>query len=355
MRNKNTLSFGFLGLGNIVRLRVSDIFLKEIDKKKAKVVAVYDKNITKNIEFSKKFNCSISKTENDFFDKKFKICYISTESGSHFKNIIKCFKKNKHVIVEKPPVLKTNQLIFLNKLANKKKLNLFVIYQNRENKSVQFVKNFIRNNREKIVFVNLKLLWSRPQKYYTNWHGKWKTDGGVLAQQGIHYIDLLCYLFGKPLKAIGKMTNISNKLEAEDTHIGIVNFKKANCTFNLTTALRPQDHTSSIEIYYKTKMIKLSGLCCNEVSVVSYDGQKKTFYKKLSKRFSEKVKNGIGISHLYFFQKVTNFFLRKKSSEPLKAIDTLDTLKLINMIYKSTEVNGWVKNSSSNIISRLGN
>ena len=102
----------------------------------------------------------------------------------------------------------------MNKIAKSKNLDFFVIYQNRENKAVKFVKKYLMNNeKRKIVYVNLNLLWSRPQKYYSRWHRKWKDDGGVLAQQGIHYVDLLCYLFGKPIQAISAIENISNKLE----------------------------------------------------------------------------------------------------------------------------------------------
>ena len=69
---------------------------------------------------------------------------------------------------------------------------------------------------EKIIFVNLKLLWSRDQNYYSDWHGKWKMDGGVLAQQGIHYVDILFYLFGKPMKCVSLMDNKINKLQQVD-------------------------------------------------------------------------------------------------------------------------------------------
>ena len=74
----------------------------------------------------------------------------------------------------------------------------------------------------------------------------------MLTQQGIHYVDLLCYFFGRPIKCISLIANKSNKLQAEDTHIGIVEFKSTNCTLNLTTALKPSDQEASIEIFSKT-------------------------------------------------------------------------------------------------------
>jgi UDP-N-acetyl-2-amino-2-deoxyglucuronate dehydrogenase len=353
MKKNKKIKFGLLGLGNVVQGRVKNLFTKEL--KNCSVKAVFDKDKKKIKEFSKYFNCSETSSEKLFFKQNFKICYISNPSGSHFKDILKCFKNNKHVVVEKPPVLKIKQLLFLSKFAKRKKLNFFVIYQNRENKSVKFVKKFLNQNKnDKIVLVNLNLLWSRPQKYYSNWHGKWKHDGGVIAQQGIHYIDLLCYFFGKPIKAVSLINNVSNKLEAEDTHVGLIKFKNANCTIGLTTALRPNDLKASIEIYCQKKIIRLSGLCCNNVSIENYDKSKFKYYKKLGKNNSEKVINGMGNSHLNCFDKIVKK-LQNKTSKPLKAIETIDTLKLINMLYRSSSKAGWIKNNKTIINSRLGN
>ena len=51
------------------------------------------------------------------------------------------------------------------------------------------------------------------------------------------------------------MNNVSNKLEAEDTHVGLIKFKKANCTIGLTTALKPNDLKASIEIFLSKKLL----------------------------------------------------------------------------------------------------
>ena len=83
-------------------------------------------------------------------------------------------------------------------------------------------------------------------------------DGGVVAQQGIHYIDLLNHLFGKPSKCISYITNKTNKLQAEDTHCSMIIYKNnISCTVNLSTGFRPKDYEASINIYCKIKFI-----CC---------------------------------------------------------------------------------------------
>ena len=352
MKKNKDIKFGLLGLGTVVKLRVFNLFNNEL--KNIKVISVFDNDKRKTLEYSKKFNCQLIKNRRNFLLSDFNVCYISTPSGSHYKDILDCFKYNKHVVVEKPPVLKVSQLLILNRIALKKKLNFHVIYQNRENKAVKFVKNFLQKNiKDKVILVNLNLFWSRPQKYYSRWHGKWKHDGGVLSQQGVHYIDLLCYFFGKPMKAISEILNISNKLEAEDTHIGLVKFKNVTCSIGLTTALKSVDLKASIDIICQNKQISLFGNACNKVSITNYNKRKDSL-NKLCIKNSQNFKSGVGISHYESLKKVVDSYLDKRSF-PLKAIDTMNTLKLINMLYLSAHKKSWIINNKKIISSKLGN
>ena len=157
-KNKNIMiKFGILGLGRIVKSRIYDVFKKEV--KKTCVIAVYDKDKRKNFKFSKYFNTKKNKSLKDFLDKKFDYVYIATESGNHAKNIKSCLDRGKNVIVEKPPTLRIDQLIKLENLARKKKLDFFVVFQNRMNKSVVFLKKILNKKlQKKIIFVNLTII-----------------------------------------------------------------------------------------------------------------------------------------------------------------------------------------------------
>ena len=120
----------------------------------------------------------------------------------------------------------------------------------------------------------------RKQSNYNDWHGKWLYDGGVIAQQGIHYIDLLCYFFGEPSDCVSSIYNKSNKLQAEDTHLGLIKFKNGViCQVSLTTALRPTDFQATIEVFQKEKQTKLHGLCCNKIDINYYNSKKKRILK----------------------------------------------------------------------------
>ena len=346
---KKKISFSILGLGRVIDKRVFHMFKYEI--KNGYVKTIFDKNKKKTKKYEKLFNCNSENSLENFLNIKSDFIYIATESGNHFKHILKCFNHNKNVIVEKPPVLKVDELEILNKIAKKKKLKFYTIFQNRLNKSVQYVKKIIK--KEKIIFVDLSLIWSRPQAYYNDWHGNWKLDGGVLAQQGIHYVDLLIYLFGNPHKCVSSLENRVNKLQAEDTHSSLIVFKKnkLSCTVNMSTAFRPKDFEASIKIYCKKKVISLGGLCCNTVSIS--DLSKNNNKYKTIKKFSEKVPSGYGVSHKKVFQELKDYEL-KRNTDPLKAYKTLSTIKLINMMYKSFFENRWIYFDTKKIVSKLG-
>lgn len=347
---KKKINFGILGLGRVFDKSVCDIFLNKL--KNSNIVSVYDKNIKKKKKFEKIFNTVPVKSIYEFLEKKYDYIYIATESGNHYKNILDCFKYGHNVIVEKPPVLKINELEELDKISKSKALEFFVVYQNRLNLSVNYLKNKFTNlvnKNNRVIFVSLDLLWSRNKSYYSDWHGKWKMDGGVLAQQGIHYIDLLCYLLGNPVKCISLISNKSNKIQAEDTHSALILFKNnISCTVNLTTAIKPNDIEATIKIYTQNNLIKLSGLCCNKLNI--YKNNKSIEIKKIY----EKVPNGYGISHKKVFQNLINYNLGFEKKKPLKAIDTLVTLKLVNMLYKSYEKKKWVYYNQKSITSKLG-
>ena len=65
----------------------------------------------------------------------------------------------------------------------------------------------------------------------------------------------------------------------------------------------------------------------------------KDFVKKIHKMLKQ-----VLVFLTSMFQKIIENFSKKKSY-PLRAIETIDTLKLINMLYLSTSKNKWVANN----------
>ena len=69
----------------------------------------------------------------------------------------------------------------------------------------------------------------RGIEYYNNLNGEtWKLDGGVVANQSAHFIDLLQWLFGmqKSFSKIRQMQKI--RKEVEDTALAIFEYNEKN-------------------------------------------------------------------------------------------------------------------------------
>jgi predicted dehydrogenase len=61
---------------------------------------------------------------------------------------------------------------------------------------------------------------------WKGWWGEWKTaGGGVGMTQFIHYLDLMCLLFGRPVEVAGMMGTIASSIESEDTLSAAVRFE----------------------------------------------------------------------------------------------------------------------------------
>ena len=74
---------------------------------------------------------------------------------------------------------------------------------------------FIRNDR----------LCDSPFVASGRW-GRWElTGGGVVMTQFIHMLDLMCYLYGKPVQVTADMTTTLEDIEAEDVFAGAILFE----------------------------------------------------------------------------------------------------------------------------------
>ena len=258
--NRN-INIGVLGLGRLFEKRLNHLFLKET--KRVNLVSVFDLNKKKNSKYSKIFNLQKNHSLSEFLQKKYDYVYIATESGNHYKHTILALKNGHNIILEKPPVLKIEDFNNLIKLEKKFRKKIYVVFQNRLNSSVYLFNKKIDNiDPQNILNVSLNLQWSRDKKYYSDWHGKWKMDGGVLAQQGIHYIDLLCFFFGKPIKTIAYCSNKKHKIECEDTITALIQFKSdIVAQVFLTTAMFNKDYEASITVSTNKKIIKIPACC----------------------------------------------------------------------------------------------
>lgn len=137
-------------------------------------------------------------------------------------------KSGANVICEKPMVLNpwnTDSLVDLEKSSGKK---LFNILQLRLHEDIQKLKDKIDNGpADKIYDFDLTYITSRGNWYYASWKGDAAKSGGIATNIGIHFYDMLSWIFGA-LKE-----NIVH-LNSHDRAAGYFEFEKARVRWFLS-------------------------------------------------------------------------------------------------------------------------
>ena len=187
---------------------------------------------------------------------------ICTPSGLHAENTIFAARKA-YIICEKPIALDLNSAKKMLETCLKNKVNLMIILPFRKYRLIDLIKEKINmNSFGKIHLINLNIFWSRPQSYYdkTPWRGTINLDGGVLLNQVIHYIDLLYYLFDKPL-SVQAFNKKYRNIETDDS--SVINFKWAKDiigSINATMLTYPKNLEDSLTIIGEKGTIKIKSL-----------------------------------------------------------------------------------------------
>ncbi|HEX4351412.1 MAG TPA: Gfo/Idh/MocA family oxidoreductase [Polyangiales bacterium] len=194
---------------------------------------------------------------------------VLTPSGYHAQHAIRVARHKKHVIVEKPMALRLEDADDMIRATERAGVRLFVVKQNRFNPPVRRLRAAIDADRfGKMVMGTARVRWCRLQDYYDHdgWRGTRDLDGGVLANQASHYIDLLIWLLG-PVDSVMAMSAARlAKIETDDTAGVLLRFASgAIGIVEATTATRPVDLEGSLTILGERGAVELGGFAVNEI------------------------------------------------------------------------------------------
>jgi predicted dehydrogenase len=168
---------------------------------------------------------------------------ICTPSGLHAGQAIDALDAGKGVVIEKPIALSVDDGRRVVELARREQRFLSVISQRRTEDAVQALHRALADGRMgRPVLGETLVRWSRDQRYYDSagWRGTLAMDGGVLMNQAIHAIDLLCWLFGPVESVQGATATLVRRIEAEDTAVASLRFANgAVGSITATTAIAP--------------------------------------------------------------------------------------------------------------------
>jgi UDP-N-acetyl-2-amino-2-deoxyglucuronate dehydrogenase len=133
------------------------------------------------------------------YDKGIQLDYVSicTPNYLHDAHIRMALRRGADAICEKPLVLNPWNLDALQKMEKESEQRVWNILQLRVHKSIiELKKKIDAAPKDKIFDVDLTYLTSRGNWYYTSWKGDISKSGGIATNIGVHFYDMLSYLFG---------------------------------------------------------------------------------------------------------------------------------------------------------------
>lgn len=329
------IRFAFIGCGAIAHKHLLAISRFS----NTEVTGIFDINPQVSREFSRKYSIPAFKDiERMIEETQPHILNILTPSGMHAKNILELVRFNKHFVVEKPLALRLEDVDRVIAACDKNGLNIFVVQQNRFNPPIQKLKEAMARGRfGKLVLGTVRVRWCRDQAYYKqkSWRGTWALDGGVLANQASHHIDMLIWMMGEVESVVSKTARRLADIEAEDTGAAIIKFKNgALGIVEATTATRPRDLEGSISILGEKGAVEIGGFFMNELKVWNFLEKDRMDNQIWSKHAT--VPEIPAWSHAKFFKDMLDSFKNGKRCL-IDGLEARKSIELMNAIYESAE------------------
>lgn len=154
---------------------------------------------------------------------------ICTPSGLHAEQAIMAAKAGKHIVVEKPMAITTEQLNAIEDACEKYNVTLTSVCQMRFYPAFARTKKAVESGElGKMVYGDAYMKFNRTREYYASagWRGTWSMDGGgALMNQGIHGVDLLLYIMGDVKSVYARSSTLIHDIEVEDTAVAMIEYE----------------------------------------------------------------------------------------------------------------------------------
>lgn len=224
------------------------------------------------------------------FNRSSQLDYVSICSPNylHESHIRYGLQHNADVICEKPLVLNPADIDALKLIESETGKKVYNILQLRLHDSIIALKEKVtrelKENPDKVYDIDLTYLTSRGKWYFTSWKGDQAKSGGIASNIGVHFYDMLCWIFGDVEE------NIVH-LKTPDTNSGFFKLKNATVRWFL-----------SVNYEYIPETVKATG--ARTYRSITVDGDEIEFsggFTDLHTRSYEEILkgNGFGLDEAY--------------------------------------------------------
>src|SRR5205085_10548165 len=169
---------------------------------------------------------------------------LGTPHYLHAPQAIAALEAGRHVLTEKPMARTVRECDAMIAAAQQSGRVLAVCHNYRATASNFAARRLID---EGALGPLLRILWTsngmRTQAYYRSgaWRGRWETEGGgVMINQTVHDLDLLCWLAGPPAADCGSVARLSHETDVEDIACAAITMRcGAQCSLQVSITDAP--------------------------------------------------------------------------------------------------------------------
>lgn len=348
------LRVGLVGLGD-----VSFVHLDAIERiENAQLVGVCDIDEAckskgpENVPFFTDWAQMIEETKPD-------VVHLCLPHYMHYEMTKKVLEKGVHVFTEKPLALDLDEAEAFAELAAtyaEKGQRVGLCLQNRYNKASVAMKEAVESGKDGAVrFVKGEVLWFRPEEYYQvkPWRGTWaNAGGGVMMNQTIHTLDLMCYFGGQVDWLDSTVTGLAPyNIEVEDTVSATFKYKNGAIGHFFGTFTYLENKPVSLRVGCEKAVYELIS---DELYRVTPDGER-TLVAQNDQLPGNKTYYGAGhFTAIKAFYKAvidgTEDFIRVQDGVySIRLIDAIQTSALENRCVKPDEVEAFTAEKAKDI------
>ena len=222
----DTVRFGIVGLG-MGRHRAGIA----AQTPGAKLVAVCDLWEERGRSAAEELGCEWLRDFDDLLAREDLDCIgVFTPSGMHAEFATRALLAGKHVFVSKPLDLTLEACDQALAAAERTGKLLAVDFELRYDPRYHQLRAALREGAlGRLILGDLRLRWYRGQAYYdggfpAGWRSRLATERGSLANQAVHYLDLLQWWLGPVVSVCGQSGTFAHDIETEDTSLSLLSF-----------------------------------------------------------------------------------------------------------------------------------
>lgn len=338
MQTPGSLRVALVGCGRIAKRHAELLSSGEVAG--ATLAAVCDVVPARRQAFGSQFHVPAYADMHEMCDRERPdLVAVLTESGLHARHVVELAPHGRHVLVEKPMALTLDDADSMIRACAVHDVRLFVVKQNRFNVPVVKLREALDAGRfGRLVLGTVRVRWCRRQDYYAQdaWRGTWALDGGVLANQASHHVDLLEWMMGDVESVFARATTALVDIEAEDTAVVVLRFRSgALGVIEATTAARPRDLEGSISVLGERGTVEIGGFAVNELQVWQFE-QPLPEDASVRERYSVNPPSVYGFGHKAYYDHVVHC-IRNGAPALVDGLQGRKSLELISAIYESIE------------------